>query len=1280
MEDEEETVANVCVAVRCRPMSNKETSEGQSPIVEFPAGGTQVVLHSKGEPHSYAFDHVFGIDSEQPSVYEALGCPLINKAFDGFNATIFAYGQTGSGKTHTMMNHKGGPDEKGLIPRINAGLFERITKEMAESETRRFLVCCSFMEIYNEVIFDLLVPRSKQAGKVAGLEIREQKGIGTYVKDLTEHVVESPDKLNQMIEQGFEHRSTAATKMNDASSRSHCIFVIRLHQKDASDESKNTFSKINLVDLAGSERAKSTEAEGDRLKEGANINKSLSALGNVINALSSQAASSKKVFVPYRNSKLTRVLQESLGGNSLCTMVAAMSPANTNAEETLSTLNYARRAKTIKVSASKNEESSALKKLEDEVSALKAKLEQQALQATSASMSSNEKKELDAKYVNQIEELQSFMKQSWQDKQKLSEEYEQKQARAAEEAAKAVEKVRNERKRRMKMLEDKGDLAFSLQSLAGLESTVSLNWTDLISSALKAEQHMRSQLHCVKLFRDSAGSDFSMWWSRRGGDHSVSLTLLGQVHTKLGSMRKELEALARLELQLEENMGQIGPKVGLSLREAQTQAANTAEGEAEDELVELLSLVQRQVAQHQAKARASIREERHKLGFDKELGWLTESLEESSSPESPSNSRQTLRLALQAAAQQSAGEAAAMPEGDFEVPVTLGLSNLEWPDDRITASSNDQSSHCARLLQNVAFGGWCAQVDSESEYLQVDLGEERCVAALSLQGRQPCTSEWSQTRDLLRLAIGGDEALLPSGDKLPSAEKFYKRPPVRLVHDVSVALAGEKKCFDGWEVPIEFHAYPELSREQKVAFFDEIVKRASDAFPSLDMKLTTQDVLSGKNCEESNRLLQILAYLSFRTGSGLDDATAQWTTAFKLEVFTEAAGWRWCGAPDGSGSEQATTFEGNADATSVRYVTLPQDIVASQVRVHPATWHGHASFRCEVHVASKGAVLASSKTGSSGGAEGGSSSSSLESCVDLVCQGIQEVQKGIQENQAAKTAEEESKKAEVMTLKDKAEQERDDLEKRLQDALARLTDLEGLHTVATEKAAEAETCLLQMTVERDRLSSDCDQLQGELSTRTQGKTAAEEQIALLKDDSDELKSSVEELTSQLEVMTEERDLARSKEEELFEEKLRFEEEIMDTNNGYVWVTERLQEKEEEMENVEEQLRKLQSGNECLSERCSELQDELMALRVEHQALQGKLAEEVRMHKAAQDRYVKVLKDRTMEGAPAGMSSRPETVSTDVSSTLAQGPAKTPEKASGADKAEEAYEDDFDDED
>lgn len=1275
-EKEDDEVANVCVAVRCRPMSNKETSEGQTPIVEFPAGGEQVILNNKGEPHSYQFDHVFSPTTKQDHVFQALGVPLIEKAFSGYNATIFAYGQTGSGKTHTMMNHRGELDEKGLIPRINEGLFDRIKAEMAASDTRRFLVCCSFLEIYNEVIYDLLVPRNKQSKGGGGLEIREQKGIGVYVKDLTEVVVESPDKLNQMIEQGFEHRSTAATKMNDASSRSHCIFVIKLHQKDASDESKNTFSKVNLVDLAGSERAKSTEAEGDRLKEGANINKSLSALGNVINALSSASTGNKKVFVPYRNSKLTRVLQESLGGNSLCTMVAAMSPASTNAEETLSTLNYARRAKTIKVSATKNEEASAVKKLEEEVAALRAKLEQQAMQATGASMTSKEKQEIESKYVNQIEELQSFMKQSWQDKQALSEQYEKEQARAREQAARAAEKVKNERKRRMKLLEDKGDLEFSLQALAGLETNLSFSWPDLVHEALKAEQHARSQLHAVKLFRDSAGSDFSMWWSRRSGDDSVSLTLLHQVDTKLGSMRKELESLSRMEAELEEKIGQIGPKVGLSLREAQGQASANAEVDTE-EIVDLLSLIQRQLAQHHAKARSCMMEERRKLGFNQELKWLAESLE-GDSP-TPSNSRKTLRLAIEAeASQQCSGQAAPMIAADVELPTTLGLSNLEWPDERITASSNSAASRCARLLQSVAYGGWCPQADSKSEYLQVDLGEERRVTALSLQGRQPCSSDWSQTRDLIRLALGAEDATLPSGDKLPSAEKFFKRPPVRLVHDIVIALA---HCFSDWEVPPEFRAYADLSREQKVAFFDEAIKRTNEFWPDLALGLTTQDILSGKNCEESNRFLQLLAYIAFNNSSGLDDANPQWTTSFKLEVFTEATGWRWCGAPKASGADAAgaaTAFEGNSDATSVKYVTLPQDIVASQLRVHPAAWHRHAGLRCEVHVASKSSVLASadgasSSTATHGGAGG------LEGCVDLVSKGVIEIQKGIQERHAAKTAEEENKKAEVSALKDKAEQERDDLEKRLQDALARLADLESANTLATERAAAAETSLLQLTVERDRLSSDNATLEADLAARTQGKTAAEENMASLREDNAELKASVEDLSSQLEVMTEERDVSRAKEEELFDDKNRLDEELMNTNDGYVWVTERLQEKEEEMQETEEQVRRLQDCERTLSDRCSELQNELMQLRVAHQELQGKLAEEVRMHKAAQDRYVKVLKDRTFEG----VASRPETTSTSPSSQV-QAASKSPSPDLATTTAstpvpEEAYEDDFDDE-
>jgi kinesin family protein 1/kinesin family protein 3/17 len=674
MEDESE-VGNVVVAVRCRPMSSKELGEGQTPIATFPPGGEQVTLESKGEPHNYQFDHVFSPTVTQDHIFDTLGVPLLSKAFDGYNSTIFAYGQTGSGKTHTMMNHRGGPTEKGLIPRINAGLFERIKKDSAENESRRFLVCCSFLEIYNEVIYDLLVPKSKQT-KGGGLEIREQKGIGVYVKDLTEVVVEGSDKLNQLIEQGFEHRSTAATKMNDVSSRSHCIFVIKLHQKDAQDDSKNTFSKVNLVDLAGSERAKSTEAEGDRLKEGANINKSLSALGNVINALSTSSTGNKKVFVPYRNSKLTRVLQESLGGNSLCTMVAAMSPANANSEETLSTLNYARRAKTIKVTATKNEEASQIRKLEDEVSALKAKLESQAVSSANASMSTTEKGELESKYVNQIEELQSFMKQSWQDKQNLSEQYELEHQKAIEEAAKAAELVTTERRKRLQLLESKGDLEFSLQGLSTLDHRLVHGWPDMISDALLAEKTLRSQVHAVRLFRDSASTDFNLIWSKNDDD-TILGTLLTQAHTKLGSMKKELEELTRLERQFEERMGEIGPKVGLALREAKDLVASKDDtagaNQTEEELADMVGLVQRQMIQHHEKVRAFLKTERTNLGFSKELHWLIERLDtENADKGNAWKLVKAFKEALQVLASGSSGSG----EGADEVPKALGLSTL----------------------------------------------------------------------------------------------------------------------------------------------------------------------------------------------------------------------------------------------------------------------------------------------------------------------------------------------------------------------------------------------------------------------------------------------------------------------------------------------------------------------------------------------------------------------------------------------------------------------------
>jgi hypothetical protein len=341
---------NVRVAVRCRPFSTKEKGNNEVSCVKI--SPDRVVLTNpvgSGEDHSFAFDLVYDENSTQHAVWQHVGTPILEKALAGYNGTIFAYGQTGSGKTWSMQGADG--ENQGIIPRMNNSLFDRIEVEK-EKMTTQFLVTVSYFEIYNEVIFDLLDPtdRKKRATiNKGGLEIKEHPLLGVYVKGLQEIVVESAPKLQMIIDQGMGNRTVASTQMNADSSRSHSVFMITIHQKDLSDPTKNIFAKISLVDLAGSERVKSTGATGAILKEGANINKSLSALGNVINALV-EAGKGKGTFIPYRNSKLTRVLQDSLGGNSITAMLAALSPAASNFEETLSTLKYANRAKAIKVS------------------------------------------------------------------------------------------------------------------------------------------------------------------------------------------------------------------------------------------------------------------------------------------------------------------------------------------------------------------------------------------------------------------------------------------------------------------------------------------------------------------------------------------------------------------------------------------------------------------------------------------------------------------------------------------------------------------------------------------------------------------------------------------------------------------------------------------------------------------------------------------------------------------------------------------------------------------
>jgi hypothetical protein len=297
----------------------------------------------------------------QEDVYNSLGEEFLDHNFEGYHTCIFAYGQTGSGKSYTMM---GTPGQPGLIPRTCEDLFERIAQAHLETPNISYNVRVSYFEVYNEHVRDLLMPVTANQPPYY-LKIRESPTEGPYVKDLTEVPVRNIGEILRYMRVGDASRTTASTKMNDTSSRSHAVFTIMLkqiHHDMETDETTERSSRIRLVDLAGSERAKSTEATGQRLREGSNINKSLTTLGRVIAALADpkQQQTPKKrgaqrdAVVPYRDSILTWLLKDSLGGNSKTAMIACISPSDY--DETLSTLRYADQAKRIRTRAVVNQD------------------------------------------------------------------------------------------------------------------------------------------------------------------------------------------------------------------------------------------------------------------------------------------------------------------------------------------------------------------------------------------------------------------------------------------------------------------------------------------------------------------------------------------------------------------------------------------------------------------------------------------------------------------------------------------------------------------------------------------------------------------------------------------------------------------------------------------------------------------------------------------------------------------------------------------------------------
>lgn len=369
----------VKVVVRCRPLSSTEQTQGHSCCVNVDSKSGIIELTNPQCPEEpakcFSFDSAFDSNSKQFDVYDEAVRPIVDSVLQGFNGTVFAYGQTGTGKTYTMEGPSGigkniASDQRGVIPNSIDQIFQHIAQS---PPSLQYLVRASFLEIYQEEIRDLL---DKSGGTGKRLELKERPDVGVYVRDLSSFVTQSVEEIEHVLKVGHSNRSVGRTNMNEHSSRSHAILVLTVESSEIGPDGQPHIrvGRLNLVDLAGSERQSKTGSEGQRFREATKINLSLSALGNVIAALTDQQSS----HIPYRDSKLTRLLQDSLGGNSKTVMIANIGPASYNYEETLSTLRYSSRAKQIQNKPIINEDpkDALLREFQEEIARLKTLLEQ----------------------------------------------------------------------------------------------------------------------------------------------------------------------------------------------------------------------------------------------------------------------------------------------------------------------------------------------------------------------------------------------------------------------------------------------------------------------------------------------------------------------------------------------------------------------------------------------------------------------------------------------------------------------------------------------------------------------------------------------------------------------------------------------------------------------------------------------------------------------------------------------------------------------------------------
>ena len=518
---------NIKVVVRCRPLSKKEEASGYKLVVKMDHTAGKVSLfknENDKDPKMFRFNSAFPWDCTQQLVYDDAARPIVDAVLEGFNGTIFAYGQTGTGKTYTMEGIVDDQENKGII--LHA--FDHIFAHISKVKDVTFLVRASFLQIYMEDVSDLLGDPTKK------LHVRQLDG-DISVVGLSTHIVKSPEEITKLLLKGKANRAVGATSMNAQSSRSHSVFTIVVEQQQVDGERVMTkMGKLHLVDLAGSERLGKTEATGQRAKEGAKINQSLLALGNVISALVTGAK-----HVAYRDSKLTQLLQDSLGGNSKTVMVATLGPANYNYDETLSTLLYATRARDIKNAPKINEDpkDALLGQLKAQIEALKKQLADRNAQASADGIQVNVgdsefMKEVEAKLRKQMQELAASKSMNEEQKKKmrakLEQEYEHQ--KAVKEESDALQ-----------------------QRIQQMEQTVLVGGVNLVDKAKQQEEEIRA--HESKMRRQQEEQQ-RLAEKRRQEDEELLLAekRYGSLKEELTEKTKKIEKIQPMIKRLEDSI------------------------------------------------------------------------------------------------------------------------------------------------------------------------------------------------------------------------------------------------------------------------------------------------------------------------------------------------------------------------------------------------------------------------------------------------------------------------------------------------------------------------------------------------------------------------------------------------------------------------------------------------------------------------------------------------------------------------------------------------------